>query len=106
MARFVTGIDLGSYSVKVVRSQVQVGSGLSVEWCKEYVLPPSSDEEGQVDSLGNRQLEILANLQSKGLLTSDAMVSALPGVHGQMRILQLPFSDPKKNLNRTLFHFQ
>ena len=96
MARFVTGVDLGSYSVKVVRSQVQVGSGVSVEWCQEHVLPPASDEEGKVESLGQRQLEILRNLQTQGLLASDALVSALPGVHGQMRILQLPFSDRRK----------
>ncbi|MEM7589259.1 MAG: pilus assembly protein PilM [Myxococcota bacterium] len=96
MARFVTGIDLGSYSVKVVRAQVQVGSGLSIEWCQEHVLPPASDEEGKVESLGHRQLEILGNLQAQGLLTSDALVSALPGVHGQMRTLHLPFSDRKK----------
>ncbi|MEM7402522.1 MAG: pilus assembly protein PilM [Myxococcota bacterium] len=96
MARFITGIDLGSYSVKVVRAKVEVGAAVSVQWCQEHVLPLAADEEGQVKSLGERQLEILANLQATGQLISDATVSCLSGVHGQMRTLYLPFADRKK----------
>ncbi len=88
MSRIV-GIDLGSYSVKVVRIEPRGRGTFEVLGFSEQPLP----DEG---SLEERHSAALAVLKQQGALDGDTYVTGLSGDASAVRTLQFPFSDPKK----------
>jgi general secretion pathway protein L len=94
MARIV-GIDLGSYSVKVVRLEPRGRGGFEVLAYGEALLPPPS-EGSDPASLVDRHHAALTELKQKGLLDGDIYVTGLPGDAAAVRTLKFPFQDPKK----------
>jgi type IV pilus assembly protein PilM len=95
MARIV-GIDLGSYSVKVVHLEPKARGGFEITKWGEVVLPPPGEGQDALASLHERHQAALAELKHKGLLEGDSFVSGLPGDSAAMRTLKFPFSDLKK----------
>jgi general secretion pathway protein L len=91
MSRIV-GLDLGSYSVKVVRVEARRVGEFEVLSYDEEVLPPL--EEGL--SLRDRQKSALVALKERGRLEGDVFVTGLVGDVATLRTLVFPFSDPKK----------
>lgn len=94
MARRIIGLDLGAYSVKMVRLE----SGkqfprFEVVDAWEEVLPL---EEPEGPDLLERQSEVLRKFFQSGLMEAEAFTVGLPGLDGQMRTLLVPFSDTRK----------
>src|SRR5688500_12530857 len=100
MARIV-GIDLGSYSVKVVRLEPRSGrgwgrGGFEVLAYGQAMVPPPDEGADPVASLPERHSLALTELKAKGLLEGDIFVTGLPGDAAAVRTLKFPFNDPKK----------
>ncbi len=109
MAQRVVGIDLGSYSVKVVtltpRSKNPgVGKARASTSKQAFevlgfghaLVPPPNAGEDAADSLRRRQGEALAELKTRGLLEGDVYVTGLPGDSAAVKTLLFPFSDRDK----------
>lgn len=95
MARIV-GLDLGSYSVKVVHLESKSRGGFEVTRFGEALVPAPEDGVDAAWSLAVRHRVALTELQQKGLLEGDTFVSGLPGDAAAVRTLRFPFSDLKK----------
>jgi general secretion pathway protein L len=109
MAQRVVGIDLGSYSVKVVtltpRSKTP-GVGKSrpstskqafeVLGFGHALVPPPAEGEDASSTLRRRQGEALAELKGRGLLDGDVFVTGLPGDAAAVKTLLFPFNDREK----------
>lgn len=94
MARRVVGLDLGAYSVKLVRLECskQDPKIVLVDQIEE-ILPLTEDPEL---SLLERQQEIVKSLHQKGLLDAEACAVALNAADGHMRIMKAPFYETRK----------
>lgn len=95
MAR-VVGIDLGSYSVKVVRLEPRGRGGFEVLAYGEARLPEPVEGSEATMTLAERHSVALDELKQRGLLEGDVFVTGLPGDAAAVRTLKFPFSDPKK----------
>ncbi|HXW60810.1 MAG TPA: pilus assembly protein PilM [Myxococcota bacterium] len=94
MSRRVIGLDLGAYSVKLVRLQCgKQTPKFEVLNVDEEILP---NEEGDDRDLLDKQKEALAKLSKLGLLEAEAFAIGLPAPDGQMRSMQVPFLDNRK----------
>lgn len=119
MAQRIVGLDLGSYSVKVVHIDPKGRSGgLDVLAYGEEPLPPvventtaapiptsTNGADGQdgdetsdlpVVDPWERHRVALDNLKKRGLLVGDVFVVGLSGEVAAVRNMSFPFSDPKK----------
>lgn len=92
MARIV-GIDLGSYSVKVIHLEPKGRGGFEVLKYGESVLP---QVEGDATSMADKHSAALSELKQRGLLEGDVYVTGLPGDAAAVRTLKFPFNDSKK----------
>ncbi len=88
----IVGIDLGSYSVKVVRLEGRRGSDYEVTAYDTERVP----EGAAGDSLADRHFEALVALRDRGALDGQVFVTALPGEGASIRTLSFPFSDVRK----------
>jgi general secretion pathway protein L len=101
MARIV-GIDLGSYSVKVIHLEPKGRGGFEVLAYGEAFVPPVADGNPSTPPsaaepmLDDRHSVALAELKHKGLLEGDVFVTGLPGGAAAVRTLRFPFNDQKK----------
>jgi general secretion pathway protein L len=94
MARRIIGLDLGAYSVKLVRLEAgKQHLAFEVVDALEEVLAPA-----HVDGpdLLERQREVVAKFAQLGLLENEGAYVALPSSEGQMRSMSVPFSDLRK----------
>ena len=109
MGQRIVGIDLGSYSVKVVtltqRSKPQgVGKArlstskpsFEVLGFAQAPVPAAAAGEDASATLRQRQGEALAELKARGLLVGDLFVTGLPGDAAAVKTLLFPFSDKDK----------
>jgi len=91
MSRIV-GLDLGSYSIKVVRIEARRAGEFEVLSYDEEILPPVDDTL----TLRDRQKAALLSLKERGRLDGDMYVTGLVGDVATLRTLAFPFSDAKK----------
>ncbi len=94
MARIV-GIDLGTYSVKVVHLETKARGGFEVVKVAEALLPEAV-EGAAPTALVERHDVALTELKAAGLLVGDTFVTGLPGHAAAVRTLKLPLTDAKK----------
>src|ERR1700686_2571483 len=93
MARRIVGLDLGAYSVKLVRLESGTHDApFEVLDAAEEVLP---SDNGDVP-LKERQQAALSEMFRKGLLDGEIYAVGLPGADGQMRSMKVPFADVRK----------
>jgi general secretion pathway protein L len=90
----IVGLDIGSYSIKVVRIEARRGE-FDVIGYEEEILGPST-ENGVGVPLEDRQAEALVRLKEAGHLEADMFVTGLGGDMASIRTLAFPFSDAKK----------
>jgi len=90
MAR-ILGLDLGTYAVKAVGLSTTL-RGFQIAGYWEEPVPPAKEGEAreQVQAAAARAL-----FQAKGL-HPDTVVCGVPGASALVRLLHLPFVDPKK----------
>lgn len=94
MARRIIGLDLGAYSLKLLR--IESGKQFpkfEVLDAVEEILAPE-EEEGP--SLFERQKDALARLQEKGLIDAEAFATGLFAGDGQIRRMEVPFVEARK----------
>jgi len=104
MAQRIVGIDLGSYSVKVVtlspRSKPSRPGGLKqafeVVGFGESIVPAAVEGSDAASSLRSRQSEALGDLKRRGLLEGDVYVTGLSVDAAAVKTLLFPFSDKEK----------
>ena len=90
------GIDLGSYSVKVIHLEPKGRGTFEVLAYGEAFVPPASEGSDAAASLGERHSAALSELKQNGLLDGDIFVTGLPGDAAAVRMLRFPFRDAKK----------
>ncbi|MFZ9886008.1 MAG: pilus assembly protein PilM [Myxococcota bacterium] len=98
MAQRIVGLDLGSYSIKVVHV-VSKGRAADFEVARydEALLPPPFEiTDGVQATLQERQALALQELRERGALEGDVFVTGLPGDVAAVRTLRFPFSDARK----------
>lgn len=94
MARRIIGLDLGAYSVKMLRLEAgKQFPRFEVIDAWEEILPV---EEEDGPDLFERQLEALRRFVQSGLVEAESFAIGLPAADGQMRTMQVPFSDLRK----------
>lgn len=94
MARRIIGLDLGAYSVKLLRMETgKQSSEFEIIDTQEEILAPEQ-EEGP--SLLERQKEALLKFQALGLLDAESYSCGIPASDGQIRSLEVPFVEPRK----------
>lgn len=91
----IVGLDLGSYSVKVVRIEARRAGDFDVVGYDEERLPPATDGAVAVP-MRDRHLEALTALKQSGRLEGDVFVTGVAGDIASLRMLTFPFSDPRK----------
>src|SRR4051794_13469693 len=89
MAHKILGVDLGSYSVKVVELEAGFRTAEVQGFYTRLVAP--GDEP-----VAERSLRTLAGLLNERGLTAEMRYEALAGDALTVRVLTLPFGDPKK----------
>lgn len=94
MARRVVGLDLGAYSVKLVRLESGKQVRFEIIDVVEEVLP--HDEPEQEKDLLEKQRDALASLNQRGLLDAEMYSIGLSALDGQMRTMQVPFAENRK----------
>lgn len=94
MARRVIGLDLGAYSVKLVRLECgkQTPKFEILDQIEEILLTHENDDR----DLLTRQQDAIKNFQQKGLMDAETCAIALDAAHGQMRIMHTPFLESRK----------
>ena len=95
MAKIV-GVDLGSYSVKVVALEPKGRGAFDVLGYGEALVPPPAEGTDALASMPERHSTALAELKARGLLEGDVFVTGLPGDGAAVRTLTFPFADAKK----------
>ena len=94
MARRIIGLDLGAYSVKLVRLETgKQHLKFEVVDAIEEVLAP---KEPEGPDLLERQSEAIRKFAQAGLLENEGVAIALGSSEGQMRIMSVPFSEAHK----------
>lgn len=97
MAQRIVGLDLGSHSIKVIHVEPRGRAGdFEVVAYEEVPLPPAEIGEGEPLPLDARHEIALKDLDERGLLAGDLVVTGLPGDAAAVRTLKFPFSDPRK----------
>ncbi len=99
MARRVIGLDVGTYSIKVVHLEGQGrNNDVKVVQYAEKKLEPLQATEGQDASsvLLESQVAALMALKADGLFDGFPIVTGLKGADAQVRSLTMPFADTKK----------
>ena len=91
MARRVVGLDLGAYSVKLVR--LECGKKTPKFEVMDVVEEPIPVDERE---LFERQRDVLVRLQARGLFEGEAFAVGLEADEGQMRCMTVPFLDNRK----------
>lgn len=96
MARRVIGLDLGAYSVKLVRLEIgKQTPKFDVATVVEEVLV--LDEEGsEPKELHEKQREAVQRLVQEGFVEAEAYVTGLGAHEGQMRTMSVPALDNRK----------
>lgn len=109
MSGRVVGLDIGRYSVKAVVLNAKFRRWEVVEFAEELVelpvvqAPEANDAETApvpledapaLDTLGRGAMAALDRLRQRGVLTADAVVTALPRDSVYFTQLVLPFSNP------------
>jgi Tfp pilus assembly PilM family ATPase len=90
MSQTILGIDLGSYSVKVLRVARHVQEIEILDFIEEPLSPHSrlSHEE---------QVRIpLEKILANSAMKADVVCASFPGYHLSSRVLELPFTNQKK----------
>ncbi len=97
MARHIVGVDLGTYSVKIVKLE---NKGRSADFVVTSFTqePLGLDYSKPVDrkQITLAQKVALQKLDEQGYLKGDIFVSGLPASTAQMQHLPVPFADTKK----------
>lgn len=94
MARRVTGLDLGAYSVKLVRLECGKQSPkFEILNVAEEIL---SVDDLETTDLVTRQRRALQRLVKQGLVEAEAYIVGLEPSAGQMRSMKVPFVDNRK----------
>ncbi|HXW60273.1 MAG TPA: pilus assembly protein PilM [Myxococcota bacterium] len=94
MARRIIGLDLGAYSVKMLRLEAgKQFPRFEVIDAWEEVLQA---EEPDGPDLLERQREVLRKFFHSGLMEAETFAIGLPAADGQMRTMLVPFSDTRK----------
>ena len=97
MVQRIVGIDLGSYSVKVLALEARGKGAFDVVAYHEALLPAAADAAvPSAESLSERQAVALEELKRRGALEGDVFVTGLPGDAAVVRTLKFPFSDRQK----------
>jgi general secretion pathway protein L len=106
MAQRIVGIDLGSFSVKVVvvspksRGASPRGAparaAFDVVGYGEAVVAAADAGEDAAATLRDRQADALLELKRRGLLEGDLFVAGVPGENAAIRMLNFPFNDREK----------
>src|SRR5580704_15073382 len=92
MARRVIGLDLGAYSVKLVRLETgKQGRKFEIQDVVEEILPVDDDRD-----LLDKQRDAILNLHKKGLLEAEASAIGLSAMEGQMLTMRVPFVEARK----------
>lgn len=92
MARRVVGLDLGAYSVKLVRLECgKQNPRFEIVDVAEEILLPDAEKD-----LIERQRDALAIFSQKGLLEAEMYSIGLSAIDGQMRTMQVPFLEQRK----------
>lgn len=96
MARQVTGLDLGSYSVKVVRLQIR--GKHQADWSCEFDEEIIAFDRLSEDPEARKKAEIAAleALRVRGMMNGEIFITALPPGQAQMRFLEVPFTSERK----------
>lgn len=94
MARRIIGLDIGAYSVKILRLEAgkQFPRFEVVDAWEELVSPEEPDGPGLLE----RQREALERFFKSGLIEAENYAIGLAAADGQMRSMQVPFSDLRK----------
>lgn len=94
MARRIIGLDLGAYSVKVLRLETgRQQPSFEILDQSEVLLAP--EEENGPDLL-ERQREAILKLYREGLLEAEVYSVGLNAADGQVRKMTVPFEDARK----------
>lgn len=94
MARRIIGLDLGAYSVKLLRLETGKQSAkYEIITTAEEILAP---EEEDGPSLLERQKEALVRLHNAGILEAEAYAAGIFSGDGQIRSMSVPFVEPRK----------
>lgn len=94
MARRITGLDLGAYSVKLVRLECgKQAPKFEIISVSEEILPLDDGEEKE---LYEKQRDAVLKLYQQGLLEAEAYAIGLEALEGQMRTMKVPFVDNRK----------
>lgn len=97
MARRIIGLDLGAYSIKLLRLEAgKQHLKFEVIDAIEEIIPVGDADNPDGMSLLERQREIIAKFAQAGLLENEGAAIALPAADGQMRVITVPFSDTRK----------
>ncbi len=94
MARRIIGLDLGAYSLKLLR--MESGKQFPKFEILDAVEEVLSPEEDEGPSLLERQKEALLRLQAKGLIDAEAFATGLAASEGQVRRMEVPFVEARK----------
>jgi general secretion pathway protein L len=92
MSRRVVGLDLGAYSVKLVR--LECGKSIpkfEIIDAVEEVLPCDDERD-----LLEKQKEAIIKLHQQGFLEAEILATGLESYEGQMRTLPVPFLEIRK----------
>ncbi|MCY4380522.1 MAG: pilus assembly protein PilM [Proteobacteria bacterium] len=90
----VVGLDIGSYSIKAVEITSSLSS-YKIDHFYEEVLPLASDSASHLTQ-EELVFQTMKELFESNKLEADRIVTAMPGQYISSRMLQLPFSDPRK----------
>ncbi len=94
MAKRIIGLDLGAYSVKLLRIETGKQSlKFEVINAREEVLSPE-EEEGP--GLIERQKVALSKLYNAGIMEAEAYASGIFAADGQIRTMEVPFVEARK----------
>lgn len=90
MTKRILGIDLGSYSIKIVRLDCgRQSPKFTLLDCEELILPIEEDNK-------DIHKNILLDLKSRGLLDAEIIAANFSAKAGQMRIMKTPFKESRK----------
>ncbi|MCA9507325.1 MAG: pilus assembly protein PilM [Myxococcales bacterium] len=94
MARRIIGLDLGAYSVKLLRMETgkQSAKYEIINVAEEVLIPEEEDGPGLME----RQKEALLKLHNAGILEAEAYASGINSIDGQIRWLGVPFAEARK----------
>ena len=95
MAKRIIGLDLGAYSVKLLR--IETGKQFpkfEVINVREEIVAPEEEEDGL--SFFDRQKDALSKLYNAGILEAEAYSSGFFAGDGQIRRMEVPFVEARK----------